>query len=360
VTREEPAEWDVPSGTRVSIDMEAVHKRGRHSVEAYLRQTGLANPHARITYRAPDGQELLIERSSSELPVEPKEIKPHPYGVELGILMKMLAESKEKILGAFLRREFSRVSPRIALEICRLAEVDPNRRVSRISRQGAARLYEAIPKVKIMAPPTNCLSPIGEELIKKGLEDKVEKAEFFTARTRAPSVYRGNPFQVEAGLAFGGDLPADEPCLLYRFANRVPLQYQQSACAMTKAVISAPWRNYSVTQPKGALPRAPMIIMVHVASAWVPFTSESKEAVAHYPEILKELKLALMECGRKLGLYLSRRRRSREEEKKRSYIETYLPHIGIALREILDLSEGKEEELLLTLRGILERSRTRG
>ena len=292
--------------------------------------------------------------------MEPKEIKPHPYGIELGILMKMLAENKERSLGAFFRREFSRVSPRIAMEICRLAELDPNRRPNRVSRQDAARLYEAIPKVKIMAPPTNCLSPIGEELIRKGLEDKVEGAEFFVARTRAPTVYRGNPFLVEAGLAFGGDLPADEPCLVYRFANRVPLQYQQSACAMTKAVISAPWRNYSVTQPKGSLPRAPMIIMLHVASVWVPFTSESKEAVAHYPEILKELKLALMECGRKLGVYLSRRRRSRDEAKKRSYIETYLPHIGTALREILDLSDEKEQDLLLTLRGILERSRTHG
>ena len=144
-----------------------------------------------------------------------------------------------------------------------------------------------------------------------------------------------------------------------RFANRVPLQYQQSACAIAKAVLGIDWRSYGLSQSKGALPTGPVLLFVHIASAWVPFTSESKEAVASYPEIMRELRLALQECGRKLATHIRAHRRAAEEEKKRSYIEKYIPHIGIALREILGFSESAENTLVDTLKDVLERSRTK-
>ncbi len=128
---------------------------------------------------------------------------------------------------------------------------------------------------------------------------------------------------------------------------------------MTKAVISTSWRSYNLQQPKGALPIGPMVIFIHIASAWVPFTSESKEAVAHYPEILKEIRLALMECGRQVSMHISRTRRFMDQEKKKSYIEKYIPHIGEALREILELNKGEEEKVNITLKETLEKSRTR-
>jgi len=162
---------------------------------------------------------------------------------------------------------------------------------------------------------------------------------------------------VEAALAFGGKLSGDDSVILYRFANRVPLQYQQGACAVSKAVIDTSWRNYRVQQSRGSLPVAPMMLMVHIASAWVPFTSESKESIAHYPEILKEIKLAVQDCGRKLGVHIRRGLRDREAARKQSYIEKYIPHIGIALREILDLTEKEEQKIVETLKDSLERSR---
>jgi DNA topoisomerase-6 subunit B len=206
--------------------------------------------------------------------------------------------------------------------------------------------------------PTNCLSPIGEAQILAGLE-KVIDAAFYTAVTRAPAVYRGNPFQVEIGMAYGGSLPADELVDLLRFANRVPLQYQQSSCAITKAALGVEWRSYGLSQSKGALPTGPLVLFVHIASVWVPFTSESKEAIAAYPEIMRELRLALQDCGRRLSNHIRSHRRAAEEEKKRSYIEKYIPHIGIALREILDLNDKSEKELVTALRYILERSRSK-
>jgi DNA topoisomerase VI subunit B len=154
------------------------------------------------------------------------------------------------------------------------------------------------------------------------------------------------------------DMPADEPSELFRFANRVPLLYQQSACATTKAVIGTSWKSYGIQQPRGGTPMGPLVVMVHIASAWVPFTSESKEAIASYPEILKEARLAVQDCGRRLGLYIRRGQKDAEEAKKRSYIEKYIPHIGIALREILGLTETEEKKVVETLKGTLERSRT--
>jgi DNA topoisomerase-6 subunit B len=140
----------------------------------------------------------------------------------------------------------------------------------------------------------------------------------------------------------------------------VPLLYQQSSCAITRAALQTNWRAYGLHQPKGALPVAPMAILVHVASVWVPYTSESKEAVEPYPEILKEIRLGLQQCARRLAHYLHRETRLRQEYDRRSYIEKYLPHIGIALQEILALSDGERDAAVAKLDDVLHRSRTRG
>ncbi|HEU4333028.1 MAG TPA: DNA topoisomerase VI subunit B, partial [Candidatus Eisenbacteria bacterium] len=218
--------------------------------------------------------------------------------------------------------------------------------------------YNAIQATKLMAPPSNVLSPIGEELLIAGLKKQVD-AKFYAATTRSPAVYRGNPFCVEAALAYGGEgLPGDELITMLRYANRVPLLYQQSACAVSKSVVQTNWKAYGLQQSKGALPTAPMVLMVHIASVWVPFTSESKEAVASYPEIMKEIRLALQDVGRKLGIFIRRGIREADAEKKRSYIEKYIPHIGIALQEILDISDKERDKVCATLKDTLERSRT--
>ena len=348
--------WDKDQGTRVEIEMEATYKKGRRSVDDYIEQTALANPHVTLRYLAPKEDVKLYERVAADLPVESKEIKPHPYGVELGILLRMMKDTASRNVVAMLSNDFSRVSPAVAGQICVAAGVKGDADPRRLSVPQVELIFRAIPKVKIMAPPTACLSPIGEALLTRGLQTRLP-CDFATAVTRPPAVYRGNPFQVEVGLAYGGQLPADELMELYRFANRVPLQYQQSACAMTKAVLSVDWKSYGLTQSKGALPTAPLVVSVHIASVWVPFTSESKESVASYPEILKELRLALMEAGRRLGSFVRHRRRVADEEKKRSYIEKYIPHIGDALQQILGLTDAKRNRTVEDLKSILEHSR---
>jgi DNA topoisomerase-6 subunit B len=349
-------EWERPHGTRIEMEIEAVYQKGKRSVDQYLHQVALANPHADIRFIAPKSDPVHYTRLSNQLPPPATPIKPHPYGVELGVLIEMMHVSHARNVAAFLSHEFSRMSAKTAQEVLGIAKVPASTKPARITRDQAEAIINAFTKVKIMRPPTDCLSVTGDDLLVKSLQREV-KASFYTAVSRPPTVYRGNPFQIEAALAYGGELPGDEIVTLYRFANRAPLIYQQNACALTNAVMNTAWKSYGVDQSRGALPTAPMVIMVQIASVWVPFTSESKESVAHYDDIIKETKLALQECGRRLGQFIRRGQRERDEMKKRSYIEKYIPHIGIALQEILGISEAEEKKIVDTLEDTLERSR---
>ena len=233
--REKVTYWERPHGTSVSIELEGSYKKGKRSVDEYVELSALANPHARFTYHAPKDAPLVFDRVTQDLPELPKEIQPHPHGVELGVLASILRDSTEDTIGEALSVSFSRVSRRVAEDICEEAGLSPDIACKKLSISEAERLYRAIPKVKILAPSTNCLSPIGEDLIRSALKRRVPDADFIDSCTRPPTVYRGNPFQVEVGMAYGGNLPGDQLVELYRFANRVPLQYQQSSCAISKA-----------------------------------------------------------------------------------------------------------------------------
>ncbi len=402
--------WHQEHGTRVELEIVANWQQGQRFVNRYVEHTALANPHATIRYTRPVGaaqragtdrpgnETLVFPRAAEELPKEAIEIKPHPHGVELGALMLAAGESKSRDVRGFLQTTFSRVSAQAAGEI--LAKVPWGKKVVRprvlaTNRAMAEELHKAIAATKLMNPPTNCLSPIGDELMRKGLvsflnviesegesadenaqldldsvakkpakkagkksaraepapalpdappEEGVEKIKghnyFIATVTRPPRVYRGNPFQVEVGLAYGGSWPADKTIELFRFANRVPLLFQRGACGVTEAIVRTDWRNYQLSQPKGSLPVGPMALLVHIASVWVPFTSESKEAVAHYPDIIKEIQLAAQECGRKLATFIRKRKAADYQAQRRSIFELYIEEVAAAIGKITGRKPG--------------------
>jgi DNA topoisomerase-6 subunit B len=392
IIKEQQVDWDAPHGTKVEIELEAKYQRGRQSVDDYLQQTAIANPHVTLVYHAPDGRCDNYPASIKTLPPTPKAIRPHPHGIELGVLLKMMGSSKSRSVRHFLTSEFSRVSTRVADDILTKANVSPEAKPSRLNGDAVKAIYTAIGQTRIMAPATDCVVPIGDEQLIAGLKQVVQ-AGFFAATSRSPAVYRGNPFIIETAIAYGkpaedaqtapaqskriGDAKSTSPqgsdgqaqpttdeedeqsqqAKLIRFANRVPLLYQQSACAIYKSVVSMNWRQYGVDQGRGALPEGPITIVIHMASVWVPFTSESKEAIASYPEILKEIRLALLDCGRKLGAHVRKTVRINQELKKRSYIEKYIPAIGEALRDILQLKPTAVDKACGDLKYVLERSR---
>jgi len=422
-----PHHKEVRSGTRVTIELEGRYVRGRGSVDDYLEQTAIANPHVTIHYIDPDNHETTYARSTGQLPPEPREIKPHPYGIELGRLVTMLKDTTGGTMAQFLTDSFSRVSPGVAKQICDAAKISTRANPKRIGRQEADALYQAIQNTKISAPATDCISPIGEPLILKGLHQQVP-GEFFCAATRPPAVYRGNPFLIEVGLAYGGSSPTqkvsletltdllsesdarsvrqfllttfdgigaagaerimaearmgarqspsklkkEEIALLHgamknvnlsegqsmqvlRYANRVPLQFQPAACAITQSVIANNWRSYGLSQSRGQLPSGPVTIMVHMASVWVPFTSESKEAIASYPEVTKELRLGLQAVGRKLAMYLNQRKRVQQEGERREIFLRYLGEVATAVSSIKGYGEGKKKDLYGQLLDVAKR-----
>ncbi len=394
---------DYVTGTSVSIELEGRYQKGRASVDEFLDLTAIANPHAHIHFVPPsrvsaDNQEelplgnaakdavpadaagavaaevtsqpvtapngvdptltttqkdgvILFPRGTEQLPPETKEIQPHPKGIELGILIQMMRDFEAANRGGgtlynFLQEKFCRISPARASEFCEGIGVHSRTKVGDLTPQQIEQLFKNFQEARLPSPPTDCLAPIGVRQLLAGMLKGV-KAEFYAASSREPDVYRGRPFQIEAAIAFGGQLPADETARVIRFANRVPLLFQQSACSSFKAVAETGWRNYNLSQPRGSLPVGPLVIMLHMASVWVPFTSESKEAVADYDEIRKEMKLALMECGRKLGTYLRKRQKMQRESARRDVFERYIGEISKAVHAINGTDTQKLYDALL-------------
>jgi DNA topoisomerase-6 subunit B len=395
---------DYMTGTSVSIELEGRYQKGRGSVDEFLELTAIANPHARITFvppsrvaveenddlpfanaqkdavhaealneqaahvapateevTAPSGVDptittiekdgvIFFPRGTEQLPPETKEIQPHPKGIELGILIQMMRDFEDAnkhggTLYNFLQEKFSRISPAKASDFCKAIGVHSRTKVSDLEPVQVEKLFKEFENAKLPSPPTDCLAPIGVRQMLAGMLKGV-KAEFYAASSREPAVYRGRPFQIEAAIAFGGELPTEDTGRIIRFANRVPLLFQQSACSSFKAVTETGWRNYNLSQPRGSLPVGPLVIMIHMASVWVPFTSESKEAIADYDEIRKEMKLALMECGRKLGAYLRKRAHIARESQRRDIFAKYIGEVVSACDRMIKIDAAKLYEQL--------------
>ena len=342
-----PEKWH---GTILEFEVEGKYIEKGKSIPEFLKQTAIANPYANIIFDGPNGK-VEFPSVVKELPPAPKEIKPHPYGVEIGVLRRFTGTTKAKTVYGFLRNEFSRVGKNSAEEICKLARIDKNKSPLELTHEELERLHKAMQTVKLIAPPTNCLSPLGEDLIVKGLKKEIE-AEYFASMSRPPAVYRGIPFQIEVGLAYGGKLDPNGESQLLRFANKVPLTYHQGDCAITQAVEEVDWRRYGLQQSSGSLPMGPLIILVHFVSVWVPFTTEGKQAIASYPDIIKEIKLALQDAGRKIKIFISRRRKTHELQMRQNLFEKYIPEVAIALSK---LSETPQEKIKNNLEKLLKK-----
>jgi len=336
ILKDDIVDWFRPHGTQIELEMKAAYVKGRRqSIYEYLKATAIVNPHARITLIEPDGNEEVFERATDKMPEPAEEILPHPEGIELGTLMKMLHYTERQKLAPFLRYSFCKIGLLTAEEICKAAGLDTELDPHALTRHEARKLIEAFHKVKIMAPPTDCLSPIGEDLIYRGLEKEVD-VDFIATTTRKPAVYSGSPFVVEVGLAYGGKLLKDEKVGIMRFANRVPLLYQQGACTTTHAVENIKWKQYGLNQPGGGVPSGPVLLLIHVASTNVPFTSESKDAIAEIPVIRDEVELAIKEVARKLKHYLSKQSNLKKRREKEIIITRVLPKMAVKVASILD------------------------
>ncbi|MCJ7450257.1 MAG: DNA topoisomerase VI subunit B [Candidatus Nanohaloarchaeota archaeon QJJ-9] len=340
-------DYDFDHGTSIDMEIEGKYTHGHHSVPTYLKHTAIMNPYAKLVLNEPDGNKIEYPRVSKDLPPRPKEIKPHPHGVELGILMRMVENTNARTVSSFLKSEFTRVGRTSAENILEKAGINKKKRPPTLEKADMEDLLDAMQNVNLQNPPTNCLSPIGERLIDEGLEKELNP-EFVASVTRSPSVYRGNPYQIEAAIAFGGDIKSKGTYKMLRYANKVPLLYKKSSCATTKAVRETDWSRYGLKQ-KGERPKGPVYILVHMASVWVPFTSEGKEAVANYPEIVKEMKLALQEVGRKTKTYLSKKRKAKARKKKKKQLTAYGKVVSPSIADLAGAEDERVKEQLMEI-----------
>ncbi|WML67948.1 MAG: Type 2 DNA topoisomerase 6 subunit B [Methanoregula sp. SKADARSKE-2] len=331
ILKSEAIEWDRIHGTRVQIEFKSTMAARKKLIE-YLRYTSIVNPHARFRVEL-DDEAFTFERVSQEVIACPVAIQPHPHGIEFGQLKRMAQGGSERLLD-FLVNGFSRVGKKSAQEICDRAGLEPTIKTDSLDTDKLKTLLAAMQAAAVPAPPSSqCLSPIGEELIRRGL-DKEFQMDFVAARTRASSVFSGHSFMVEAAIGYGGKLTADGNAILLRFANRVPLMYQQGACAITDCVSRVNWKSYNISQQ--GLPTGPILILVHVASTNVPFTSESKDAIASIPEIEKEVVLALQDLGRDLKLFVSHRDKNKLAEDRARAVCAIIPEIAEKVSEIVE------------------------
>jgi len=330
-------------GTKlVSEFQEVTYRRGEQSAYEYLRRTAIANPHAKITFIEPTKEKTVWKRSVTKTPARPKEMLPHPLGVTPDDLVRMASvATNSKTLLHFLKTYFSRVSANKAKEILAKAKVEENREPAKLTYQEAVRIVAVFPKVKLLSPPTDGLIPIEEDSLTKSLEDTL-KPEFLQVITRKPTTYRGGiPFQIEAAVAYGGGAGRTsgdgDKLEIMRFANKTPLLFDAGACAIHQAVKDINWKNYNI----GDIDNAPVTVVVNLLSPYVPYMSAGKQAVAQDPDVVKEIRFAVMAAGRGVKKYMAGVRREKLKQKRRSIFIRYAPEVAWAINKITGTPEEK-------------------
>ena len=327
-------------GTSVQAKFKGVlYRDSDQGALEYLKRTAIANPHAQISLRDPMGQKFVFKRTHNVLPERPVEIKPHPKGTTVDDVLSYCKSTKGRTVASFLSNDFDRMGAKGIEEIKKRVHFDMNKDPKTLTWEEAEAIVKAFKSIDFIAPTTDALRPIGEEQIKKSLQSIVQP-EFLTVLTRKPAVYAGGfPFQVEIAIAYGGNAgkkTGDQTSMdIMRFANRVPLLFDAGNCALTKAIQTVDWKRYDIKDPENS----PVTVFVNFISVHIPYTGAGKQAIADEEEVLEEIRLALMQTGRKAGIYIAHKRREGENQQKRLMFYKYIPEVCRALSTITKANE---------------------
>jgi DNA topoisomerase-6 subunit B len=359
VTRnKETIDWDKKSGTKVEFTIDGrIQLNGDGGLITYLEGTVLVNPHLSIRYKLLDNDWVKIERVSNEVPQIPESTLPHPHTFKLGEFITHSTLFGKISLDKFLKTGFSRISDQSLKDFVTkgLPKNLLNKAVSTLSQDEFKKVFTAIQETELMAPSTKSVLTVGEEALSKSI-GRLGEIDFFSVVTRKPAICDFKPVVVEVALArfVNRNLEADEPVQLLRFANRVPLQFDKSGCAITWAIESVNWKNYGLQQPKGSLPIGPYVFAVSLVSPFIKFKNASKETVDASEELVEEIRRALMQAGQKLSRHIKKEFREADLERKLAHIEQFGPILVESLVRITkspDSRKKKAEEGLKKLLG---------
>jgi DNA topoisomerase-6 subunit B len=236
-------------------------------------------------------------------------------------------------LTTFLTKRFQRIGPTTAVKFAEFAKFKPEKRMGTLTNQELVNLSDALQKFEdFMAPDSSCLAPLGAEPLEKGIK-KFFNPDFVAVVQRPASAYSGFPFIIEMGIAYGGDIKSGGPHV-YRYANRIPLLYDEGSDVVLKVVNDTDWGRYKV---KG---EPPFIIVSHICSTRIPYKTAGKENVADRQEIERELRLALQYLSRKLSSFMSKRGQAEMAKKRANLYAKYIPMIAEFCTEL----SGKKKE----------------
>ncbi|ARS63961.1 Type 2 DNA topoisomerase 6 subunit B [Candidatus Nitrosomarinus catalina] len=427
-------------GLSVSICLEGDYSKAGNKIRDYVYETSLITPYASITFDDPKGQKFSHPRFVKDIPPPPTIIRPHPHGIDVERIRRMIVESQfeiptiddamiEKVrkdlglskknlsfssimdkakkkwknlprqvrvvialmsflkmdfeklnkiriedidmpnkklfywdfgdsqsksvdmdpesqyykqltntvqgepLTTFLTKRFQRVGPTTAVKFAEFAKIKPEKRMGTLTNQELVNLSDSLQKFDdFMAPDSSCLAPLGAEPLEKGIK-KFFNPDFVAVVQRPASAYSGFPFIIEMGIAYGGDIKSGGPHV-YRYANRIPLLYDEGSDVVIKVVNDTDWGRYKV---KG---EPPFIIVSHICSTRIPYKTAGKENVADRQEIERELRLALQFLSRKLSSFMSKRGQAEAAKKRANLYAKYIPMIAEFCTELA----GKKKE----------------
>lgn len=340
-------------GLEITAELgEVKYEKSDHGVYEYIKRTALSNPHVSITLIEPDGKEAFFPRSYEEIPKRPKQIKPHPLGVQVNDIVDFAHFSVERTVASFLSETFARVTRSKVEELGQLVPgIDLKKSPKDLSWAEAEEIVKAFGKIKWMAPELDSLSTIGRAQIEATIKNILNPT-FVAVVERRPSVFRGGiPFVVEAGIAYGGDAgKASEEGMhssVIRFANKVPLLFDGSACAITEAVNTIQWRRYGISD----FEEQPLSVMVNVSSVYIPYSGVGKQAISHEDEIIGEIRLALMACAKDIERYVRGERAKSLQESRYNMIMRYVGQLASDISEISGKDRG---EIEMSLRRLID------
>jgi DNA topoisomerase-6 subunit B len=329
-------------GTVVEFTLEGDYLRAMPKILDYFKQTAMVNPYANLTFVDPKGRLYKFTRVTKDMPTPPQETKPHPYGVDVELLQRLIQVTPYKTMQEFLKNHFHRVGEITAQKFLEFSNLSPSKNPKKLSHEEIVRLMHMLKKYKDFLPPdASCLSPLGEELLKAGILKEL-KPEFAVVHQRRPATYAGHPFIIETGIAYGGEVPKRGTFMLYRFANRIPLLYDEASDISMRVITTMNWRRYRV------MPDMPIAILVHICSTKVPYKTVGKEFIADRPEVRREIANGLREVARQIGHFMSKREHVDREKKRLGIFNKYLPKIAQFSTRLAGKEKLPDVEKLLT------------
>ncbi|MCW3975127.1 MAG: DNA topoisomerase VI subunit B [Candidatus Bathyarchaeota archaeon] len=332
-------------GTIIEFLTEADYTRAKAKILEYLKQTAIVAPYANITFVDPKGRFYKFDRFTTTMPRPSIETTPHPHGVDVETIKRLVGITKVKNMKDFMREHFQRVGETTAIKFLDFSKVDQKRNPLDITPEEIVLLVNGMKNYNAFLPPdASCLSPLGEESLKTGIQ-KEFNPEFIAVHQRKPSAYSGFPFIIEAGVAYGGNIPRTGNILLYRFANKIPLLFDEASDVSWKVIHNmVNWRHYKISADD------PLAVFTHICSLKIPYKTVGKEFIADRPEVEREILNAIREVARHLSIYLSRKNFIEKERKRLDIFSKYLPKMASFSTKLA--KKEKEPDIMPLLRGL--------